>query len=280
MRPHLIYVIAINTLGRSMLISPGGVTDRVVAVGQGGHMDLMSKAYQEFKFEHLHIPNDFKKRGVDDRRVLNNYYYRDDAMEGWRILKKYILRILELHYPNDASVKADSYVQAMIGEMQMHGYQGKTKEQHGVPSSIDSLTQLVDVCTSVMYQCSFMHAAVNFSQWDYYSCVPNRPLLMRKPAPKTKVKVTEQDVIDALPNVAQCTQTMATGWTLSQFSKEEVYIGRYITDMLSGEKERAALGALHRDLDAMASKIEERNKRLSKPYPYMHPSHVPTNIGV
>ena len=73
---------------------------------------------------------------------------------------------------------------------------------------------------------------------------------------------------------------MATGWTLSQFSKEEVYIGRYITDMLSGEKECAALGALHRDLDAMASKIEERNKRLSKPYPYMHPSHVPTNIGV
>lgn len=280
MRPHLIYVIAINTLGRSMLISPGGVTDRVVAVGQGGHMDLMSKAYQEFKFEHLHIPNDFKNRGVDDRRVLNNYYYRDDAMEGWRILKKYILRILELHYPNDASVKADSYVQAMIGEMQMHGYQGKTKDQHGVPSSIDSLAQLVDVCTSVMYQCSFMHAAVNFSQWDYYSCVPNRPLLMRKPAPKTKVKVTEQDVIDALPNVAQCTQTMATGWTLSQFSKEEVYIGRYITDMLSGEKERAVLGALHRDLDAMASKIEERNKRLSKPYPYMHPSHVPTNIGV
>ena len=280
MRPHLIYVIAINTLGRSMLISPGGVTDRVVAVGQGGHMDLMSKAYQEFKFEHLHIPNDFKRRGVDKKNILKNYYYRDDAMEGWTILRKYISRVLKLHYPNDDSVRADTHVQSMILEMRNHGYQGKNAEQHGIPSSINSFEQLVDVCTSVMYQCSFMHAAVNFSQWDYYSCVPNRPLLMRKPAPKTKVNVTEQDVIDALPNVAQCTQTMATGWTLSQFSKEEVYIGRYITDMLDGNEERDALGDFHRDLDAMASRIEERNKRLLKPYPYMHPSRVPTNIGV
>ena len=54
-------------------------------------------------------------------------------------------------------------------------------------------------------------------------------------------------MIDAL-NVAQCTQTMATGWTLSQFSKEEVYIGRYITDMLDGNEERDALGDFHRDL--------------------------------
>ncbi|ABO97194.1 predicted protein [Ostreococcus lucimarinus CCE9901] len=281
LRPHLIYVIAINTLGRSLLISPGGVTDRVVAVGQGGHMDLMSKAYQRFKLDDLHVPTSFKKRGVLSEGDLRGYHHRDDSLRAWACLRRFAKSIFKLHYTSDAEVAADPYIQSMILEMQGYGYQGTDRSQHGVPGSIDSIDQLVDICTSVMYTCSFTHAAVNFSQWDYYSYCPNRPLIMRKPAPTKKVPVTEKDVIDALPSVGQAAQTMATGWTLSQFSKEEVFVGHYITDMMITPAEIAALQDLRSELRAMGRQIENRNAKLGvKAYPYMHPERVPSNIGV
>ena len=281
LRPHLIYVIAINTLGRSLLIAPGGVTDRVVAVGQGGHMDLMSKAYQRFKLDDLNVPKSFKRRGVLNEATLKGYHHRDDALLAWACLRRFADSIFRQHYARDADVVEDIYVQNMIGEMQRFGYQGAHEDQHGVPSSIDSIEQLVDICTSVMYTCSFTHAAVNFSQWDYYSYVPNRPLIMRKPAPKAKVQITEEDLISALPSVKQGAQTMATGWTLSRFSKEEVYVGHYLADMMVTHGEIAALQELRSDLNAMAQTIDKRNAKLGiKAYPYMHPARVPSNIGV
>ena len=281
LRPHLIYVIAINTLGRSLLISPGGVTDRVVAVGQGGHMDLMSKAYQRFKLDDLNVPKSFERRGVLNEASLKGYHHRDDSLLAWGCLRRFADSIFRQHYARDADVVEDTYVQSMIGEMRRFGYQGAHEDQHGVPSSIDSIEQLVDICTSVMYTCSFTHAAVNFSQWDYYSYVPNRPLIMRKPAPTAKLHVTEEDLISALPSIQQGAQTMATGWTLSQFSKEEVYVGYYLADMMVTQGEIAALNELRSDLDAMAQTIDKRNAKLGiKAYPYMHPARVPSNIGV
>jgi len=281
LRPHLIYVIAINTLGRSLLIAPGGVTDRVVAVGQGGHMDLMSKAYQRFKLDDLHVPKSFEKRGVLTEAALKGYHYRDDALQAWACLRRFADSVFRQHYASDADIVNDPYVQSMILEMRRFGYQGVDENQHGVPNRINSIEQLVDICTSVMYTCSFTHAAVNFSQWDYYSYVPNRPLIMRKPAPRAKERVTEKDLIAALPSIKQGAQTMATGWTLSQFSKEEVYVGQYLTDMMITPGEIGALQELRSDLSIMAQTIDKRNATLGiKAYPYMHPERVPSNIGV
>jgi arachidonate 5-lipoxygenase len=281
LRPHLIYVIAINTLGRSLLIAPGGVTDRVVAVGQGGHMDLMSKAYQRFKLDDLNVPKSFESRGVLETDALRGYHHRDDALQAWVCLRQFAASVFGANYSSNDEVRNDPYIQNMILEMRRHGYQGVDEEQHGVPSSIDSIEQLVDICTSIMYTCSFTHAGVNFSQWDYYSFVPNRPLIMRKPASRRKEPVTEEDVIDALPSVKQGAQTMATGWTLSQFSKEEVYIGHYLTDMMITPREIAALSQLRHDLSVMGQRIEKRNAALGiKAYSYLHPKHVPSNIGV
>ena len=143
-RPHLIYVIVINTLGRSMLISRGCHRPRRCRWSRRTHGSY-EQGHQEFKFEHLHIPNDFKRRGVD-KNILKNYYYRDDAMEGWTILRKYISRVLKLHYPNDDSVRADTHVQSMILDAKSR-LSGENAEQHGIPSSINSFEQLVDVCT-------------------------------------------------------------------------------------------------------------------------------------
>ena len=73
---HLRYVKAINTLGRNELIAQGGIVDKTLSVGGGGHIQLLEKTYKNFKFEMLSLPDILKKKGVDDIEKLPNYYYR------------------------------------------------------------------------------------------------------------------------------------------------------------------------------------------------------------
>ena len=74
--PHLRSVMAINTLGRNELIAEGGIIDKTLSVGGGGHIQLIEKTYKNFKFEMLSFPDMLKKRGVEDTGKLPNYYYR------------------------------------------------------------------------------------------------------------------------------------------------------------------------------------------------------------
>ena len=39
--PHVRYTMAINTIGRITLIGEGGLADKGLAVGQGGHIELI-----------------------------------------------------------------------------------------------------------------------------------------------------------------------------------------------------------------------------------------------
>ena len=68
--------MAINTIGRNELIGEGGIVDKTLSIGGGGHIQLLQKTYKNFKFETLSFPDMLKKRGVDDIKKLPNYYYR------------------------------------------------------------------------------------------------------------------------------------------------------------------------------------------------------------
>ena len=74
--PHLRSVMAINTIGRNELTAKGGIVDKTLSIGGGGHIQLMEKTYKNFKFEMLSFPDMMKMRGVDDSEKLPNYYYR------------------------------------------------------------------------------------------------------------------------------------------------------------------------------------------------------------
>ena len=74
--PHLRSIMAINTIGRERLIAKGGIVDKTLSVGGGGHIQLIEKTYKSFKFEMLSFPDMLKTRGVEDAEKLPNYYYR------------------------------------------------------------------------------------------------------------------------------------------------------------------------------------------------------------
>ncbi len=88
--PHLRYTIAVNVLGRlSLYPAEDGLFKKYLAIGEN-YEDLLKEAYKTFKWTQLNIPKNLMDRGVDDKEKLPNYYYRDDALALWRIIKKYV----------------------------------------------------------------------------------------------------------------------------------------------------------------------------------------------
>ena len=102
--PHIKGVMAINTLGRRLLISPGGVADKTLSVGGGGHVTLMQKYYRSITWGSYDLPKMLKERGVDDPEKLPNFYYRDDALNLWNAISEFVKDIIAAYYSSDDDV--------------------------------------------------------------------------------------------------------------------------------------------------------------------------------
>ncbi|XP_035677678.1 polyunsaturated fatty acid 5-lipoxygenase-like [Branchiostoma floridae] len=196
LKPHFKDTIAINFLARHTLISrilP--VTDPEFSVGTGGGLMMCVLRWKQYNFMKESFPEQLKKRGFDEDRSdgLEDYYYRDDGMELWNILKKYVTSAVEESYKTDQEVDGDKELQAFSKMTCMDG------QVHGFPYYIDSKGLLQEVLTNIIFNMSAQHAAVNFPQWDYGGYLPNRPEMLKKPMPDTKGDMTEKDLVDALP---------------------------------------------------------------------------------
>ena len=281
LKPYFVDAIGINTMGRSTLIQPGGIVDRVLSVGGGGHMDLIAKAYSRFKMDALNIPSSLERRGVMDKKVLKDYYWRDDALLLWSAMETFTLAVLRVHYGADADVAADSQLQNLIGEMRHKGYESSDPDHHGVPHAITSISQLADLCTSLLYCSSCQHAAVNFPMYEYYSFIPNRALSLRKPPPTKRGEATEEYICETLPDLEQSALTIATVHALSTFSRDEVFLGQSKVDTMDFPEERKAMKQFQEDLAQIERSMKERNAKLGiHAYRYLMPSKVPSNLAI
>jgi len=74
LKPHTVGIIAINTLGREKLISPGGTADKLLSIGGGGHIELMKKYFRTLNMSSYDLPQVLKDRGVDDPEKLPHFF--------------------------------------------------------------------------------------------------------------------------------------------------------------------------------------------------------------
>ena len=74
-----------NVLNRQSLYhAVDGLFDKYLTAG-AHHDDLMAEAYKTFTIHELHVPRDLRARGVDASSSLKDYYYREDALELWKV---------------------------------------------------------------------------------------------------------------------------------------------------------------------------------------------------
>ena len=87
---------------------------------------------------------------------------------------------------------------------------------------------MTHLLTIIIFSCSCQHAAVNFSQMDTFSFLPNSPAIMRQPPPTQKGNVTEKDIMQCLANKHQAGVTIATVFDLTRIFPDEVSYDRVI----------------------------------------------------
>jgi len=222
--PHTRSTIAINCAARGTLINDGGIFDKTVGIGIKGAAELIRRAFSSFKIQDLNFPEAIRAKGVDGD--LPNYYFRDDGIKLFGIIRDYVTELLNIYYLGDDDVKRDAELQAWMQDMYTNGFASATSDgtHHGFTGSIASKTELIALVTSVIYQGSVGHASINFSQLAYYGFVPNAPLMMRAPPPTSKVGITMERLMSSLGTTSDVGNQLAITYTLSRYADGEVSI--------------------------------------------------------
>eukprot|EP00118_Oscarella_pearsei_P019847 m.213385 g.213385 ORF g.213385 m.213385 type:complete len:702 (+) comp39785_c0_seq1:3-2108(+) len=281
--PHMRYTIAINTLGRITLVGAGGFVDKGMAVGGGGHLDLIKRGYRNFDWRLLNVPHALKERKVEDVAKLPRYYYRDDAMNLWDAMMAFIKEVVKIYYSCDGEVRKDTELQAFMKDLHdnglvQHGLEGEV--DHHVPKSLESVKELIEWLTCVIFCCSAQHAAENFGQFDYYAYNPNAPMIMRQPPPTKKGEVNAAHVLKSIGTTTDACVQIAATWTLAAFSEDEVFLGNYPEHHFKEEATIKAIEGFQSELSRIDAEIDQRNGAIEVPYIYLKPSRVPNSIAV
>ncbi|XP_053423569.1 polyunsaturated fatty acid lipoxygenase ALOX12 isoform X4 [Nycticebus coucang] len=112
--PHIRYTMEINTRARTELISDGGIFDKVVSTGGGGHVQLLRRAMAQLTYRSLCPPDDLADRGL---MGIPSALYAHDALQLWDIIGRYVEGIVHLFYQRDDVVRGDPELQAWCGEI-------------------------------------------------------------------------------------------------------------------------------------------------------------------
>lgn len=276
--PHFKFTIAINHGARTTMLVPGGPLPTAMAAGYEGSMELLKRSYEGFGFHRFDLLDDLEARGMnrkheDGSYKLPNYHYRDDSIILANAIRSWVEDVVKVFYRSDEDLLADTEAQAWIEELA----DPKRGNLAGLPDggTLRTLDDLVDLLSLTILKSSAEHSAANNGQYDYFGYVPNVPGLMRKPPPHNKKELSEQWLVEALPDFHQSAVQIAMVHLLSEPSPPSRLLGFYDESFFAGHPGAILSSRRFRArLDRLSANIRARNAGLDVPYPYLDPRRV------
>ncbi|KAL2337925.1 hypothetical protein Fmac_012371 [Flemingia macrophylla] len=237
--PHYRDTININGLARQSLINADGIIEQSFLPGKYS-IEMSSAVYKNWVFTDQALPADLIKRGlaVEDpsaphglRLVIEDYPYAVDGLEIWDAIKTWVKEYVSLYYPTDASVQQDTELQAFWKEAVEKGH-GDLKEKPWWPK-MQTLEELIQSCSIIIWTASALHAAVNFGQYPYGGYILNRPTLSRRFIPEQgtpeydeMVKSPQKAYLRTITPKYQTLVDLSVIEILSRHASDEVYLGQ------------------------------------------------------
>lgn len=279
--PHFLFLLAINRRGLYKLISPGGWVDKTMTVGCKGMFELIVKGLSQWRMDvHGIVPNEIKSRQVECD-VLPIYPYRDDAMQIYMTIRRYVSKIVHRFYDSDDKLISDYELLKWRAELVKDRNLGGCGLQ-GVPGEendrFTNAEEVVDTLTAIISTCSLGHAAANFQQYDEYAFPPNYPgILLGKP-PTDKTPLTENDILVRLPNKETTLDIMVITKILS--TKATKSLGDFESQFMYHPACVKAAKEFQEELAQISRQIKLRNMSQGYPYDWLDPEFIPNAISI
>ncbi|KAM7430757.1 hypothetical protein ABFA07_018586 [Porites harrisoni] len=266
-----------NAIVTPTLVNEAGLTDLLFAYGNTGTIRLLKDSHKVATWEVTNLKEEVKKRGLDDRRLIPYFPYRDDGEEILGVIDDVVEKYVSLYYKDDKAVQEDKELEAFLNELSLNG----TGENGGIgriqkfPARIDSKEELCDIVTRVISHLSLQHTALNYALTEYAVYIPNLPTKLYN---DTRVKEGEFSVY-RLPNrVTSAIWAGFSGLTALRFDSLFDY-GNSLEDSKAANIINNHYSYLMR---VVQPKLQERNKKRKDKddltYPYFIPRWIPNGV--
>jgi arachidonate 15-lipoxygenase len=273
--PHFEGTLAINEMAWKQLIADRGGVDQLLGCTIKASRGLVGNAVLRTRIQESYLPKALAGRGVADRDTLPDYPFRDDALLYHDAIRDWVTAYLGLYYADPADLHADTELQAWGGEIAS----SEGGRIGGMPNDgkFDTVGELRDVVTFVIFTSSVQHAAVNFPQFDVMSYAPVMPLAGYRPAPTSKAPATEADYLAMLPPLDMAEVQLALGYLLGTLRYSQ--LGQYAPGRFGDPRVEPLVRSFQTRLEDIDRTIAEAN-RTRRPYSTLTASGIPQSINV
>ncbi|NJK74719.1 MAG: lipoxygenase [Microcoleus sp. SU_5_6] len=283
--PHFRFMLFNNHAARTQLINPGGPVDTLLAGTLAESLELARESYNTWSLDEFAFPTELKNRGLEDTNQLPHYPYRDDGLLLWNAIRNFVTGFLNHFYPTNQEISEDIELQSWAAELASE----KGARVKGMPAQIDTVEQLIEIVTTVIFTCGPQHSAVNYPQDYYMSFAANMPLAAYRDIPAAGEVITEAQILKLLPPHKRAADQLQILYILASYqydrlgyydkSYKELY-NKSFKEVFEGTPIEILVQQFQQELNIAEQKIDANNKKRVIPYISLKPSLVLNSISI